>query len=476
MKIQYLYIIVVGILLGACSDFLEENSQDLMIPKSVKNYKEFLYGEGLNNKVVLCEYLDVMTDDAEEIINTNRPAATSTDTRKFWSYYTWQEYPEMQMDNSLLEDNAWGEYYHRILIANIVLDHLNDMIGTYAEKMDIAGEAYFLRAWSYFMLANLYGKPYIDEAQTAKDFCVPINRAIDIEEKPLSRSSIKEVYDLMEADIKSSIASFKSAMVEKTIFRPNLPTSYLLASRIALFRKSYDDAIAYADSVLLSTKATLFDMTEDYTIPRFLNSGNCEILFSYGEAPSGGLAAFQYASSRRAAFIPSTGLMKLYVENDQRKASKLFFATEGKKPMKYYGSTSDNMYPHAFRLAEVYLNRAEAYAAKGMTAEALREVNALREKRIPENYEVTAATAADAFALVKDERRMEFCFEAFRWFDLRRWDRPKIVHRFSSAENPSNYIEYVLQQDDPAYTLPIPQKEREMNLSIENINRPQREK
>ena len=134
------------------------------------------------------------------------------------------------------------------------------------------------------------------------------------------------------------------------------------------------------------------------------------------------------------------------------------------------------MYPHAFRLAEVYLNRAEAYAAKGVTAEALREVNALREKRIPENYEVTAATAADAFVLVKDERRMEFCFEAFRWFDLRRWDRPKIVHRFSSAENPSNYIEYVLQQDDPAYTLPIPQKEREMNLSIENINRPQREK
>lgn len=48
--------------------------------------------------------------------------------------------------------------------------------------MDLAGEAYFLRAWSYFMLANLYGKPYIDEAQAAKDFCVPINRAIDIEE------------------------------------------------------------------------------------------------------------------------------------------------------------------------------------------------------------------------------------------------------------------------------------------------------
>ena len=55
MRIQYIYIIVMGMLLGACSDFLEENSQDLMIPKTVQSYKEFLYGEGLNNKIVLCE-------------------------------------------------------------------------------------------------------------------------------------------------------------------------------------------------------------------------------------------------------------------------------------------------------------------------------------------------------------------------------------------------------------------------------------
>lgn len=475
MKIL-IYIIVTGMLLGGCSDFLEENSQDLMIPKTVQNYKEFLYGEGLNNKVVLCEYLDIMTDDADEIINIKRPYETSVDARKFWSYYTWQEYPEIQQDNSLLEDNAWGEYYHRILIANIILEALDEMEGTHAEKMDLAGEAYFLRAWSYFMLANLYGKPYVDEKQAAKDFCVPINRATGIEEKSLSRSSIKDVYDLMEADIISSIAAFKVSTVEKTIFRPNLPTSYLLASRIALFRKDYDKVIAYADSVLLSTEKALFDMTATYAIPRFLNVGNHEILFSYGEAPSGGLAAFQYSSLRRAAFIPSTDLSDLYAENDERKTSTLFFSAGGMKPMKYYGSMSDGMYPHAFRLAEVYLNRAEAYAAKGMTTEALREINALREKRISENYEVTATTAEDAFTLVKDERRMEFCFEGFRWFDLRRWDRPKITHRFSSAENPSNYIEYVLQKDDPAYTLPIPQKEREMNLSIENIDRPRRDK
>lgn len=472
----HVYIIVVCVLLGGCGDFLEENSQDLMIPKSVQHYKEFLYGEGLNNKAILCDYLDVMTDDADELINLNRPGRE--DLRRFWSYYTWQEYPEIQMDNSFVEDDAWSEYYHRILVANIILDRLDEMEGTFAEKQDLAGEAYFLRAWSYFMLANLYGKPYVDEAQAETDFCVPINRATGIEKQPLTRSTIREVYDLMQADIRHSIAALKAGGMEKTIFRPNLPTAYLLASRIALFRKDYDATIAYADSVLLVTEASLFDMNEEYSIQRFMNVGNREILFSYGESSSNGMAAFQWGSTRRAALVPSSGLLALYAKNDKRltASSSLFFTSGGKKPMKYYGSSSDGVFPHVFRVAEVYLNRAEAYAGKGDVEGALREVNAVREKRVTSDYEVTASTAAEALVLVKNERRMEFCFEGFRWFDLRRWDRPKITHRFSSADNPSSYTEYVLQENDPAYTLPIPQKEREMNLFIENIDRPRRDK
>ena len=42
------YIRLLGVLLilfSSCSDFLEEKSQDLIIPKSVKDYREFLFGE-----------------------------------------------------------------------------------------------------------------------------------------------------------------------------------------------------------------------------------------------------------------------------------------------------------------------------------------------------------------------------------------------------------------------------------------------
>lgn len=43
-------------------------------------------------------------------------------------------------------------------MTNIILDQLYTMNGTDMERQDLAGEAYFMRAFSYFMLANLYGK------------------------------------------------------------------------------------------------------------------------------------------------------------------------------------------------------------------------------------------------------------------------------------------------------------------------------
>ena len=45
MKKYNLYIILFICTLSSCSDFLEESSQDLMIPRSVKDYKELFFGE-----------------------------------------------------------------------------------------------------------------------------------------------------------------------------------------------------------------------------------------------------------------------------------------------------------------------------------------------------------------------------------------------------------------------------------------------
>ncbi len=74
-----------------------------------------------------------------------------------------------------------------------------------------------------------------------------------------------------------------------------------------------------------------------------------------------------------------------------------------------------------FRLAEMYLNYAEAeFYAYGVTSNALNAVNVVRKRAgLPE---LPAGISATEFELrLRNERRVEFAFEEQRYFDVRRW-------------------------------------------------------
>ena len=243
-KVIYISFFLMCAALSSCSNFLEESSQDLMIPKSVKDYKELFFGEVMKNSEVLHPYLEYMTDDVtDQCYYGSSPMLISNDWREsVWSYYTWQQNPEVGISNEFTTDAAWNSYFHKILMTNIILDGIYDMTGTEEERVDLAGEAYFMRAFSYFMLANLYGRPY-DPATADKDLCVPINDEISLSDKMMKRATNAAVYSKIESDIIRAIQCFKSTDSKKSIFRPNLVGAYLLASRISLFRKDYPQTI-----------------------------------------------------------------------------------------------------------------------------------------------------------------------------------------------------------------------------------------
>ena len=486
MKKILLYTVLLG-LLSSCSEFMKESSQDLMIPKSVKDYKEFLYGEGLNNGTDLTPYLELMTDDVKDIVDDG--SIFSNDWREtMWGYYTWQQDPELDRLNTQQNDLAWDVYFHKVLIANIIIDAVPDMEGSDAEKNDMYGEAYFLRALSYYMLVNLYGEPY-NEATADSDMGVPVNLDPTIQNVQFSRASVATVYAQIESDINASIQHFKAAGIEKSIFRPNLATSYLMASRIALFTKQWENTIKYADSVEMVSSARLYDLKAITGDRTFLCRSNPELLFSYG-----GYTLHTYikeSANWAAAYSSSTELIELYEpgeaeggESGTVKGRDLrldHFYTEVtcwnrttyQCPYKYYERGDYDVYPQVFRLAEAYLNRAEAYAETGNTSQAIENLNALRENRFSSDYELpSTGTPQDVITLVRNERRMELAFEGFRWFDLRRWGCPRIEHDYTDANNPSSGQKYVLEAGSVSYTLPIPKSELDKNMVIENINRP----
>ncbi|HWL00563.1 MAG TPA: RagB/SusD family nutrient uptake outer membrane protein, partial [Parapedobacter sp.] len=71
------------------------------------------------------------------------------------------------------------------------------------------------------------------------------------------------------------------------------------------------------------------------------------------------------------------------------------------------------------RVAEVYLNRAEAYAKSGMDELARQDVNRIRERAGLDAVSETLSGQAliDEIAL---QRRLELAFEGHRFFDLKR--------------------------------------------------------
>lgn len=458
MKKTYILIFLTILFLG-CNDFLEPKSQDQVIPKHVEQLKEMLLGEIIQEKEDFLQYLPPMTDDFDDKFGDRYEYRND-----LWGYYTWQQEPENSRDNVTKDDKAWGKLYHTIFVCNIIIHDTPDLEGTEDEKNQLLAETYFIRAQSYFCLVNLYGEPYENAEQAKTALGVPINHETTILNKRYTRSTLAEVYTLIESDLRESIRRFKNVVWEKNYVRPSQDVAYLLASRFYLYKKEYQLAKNYTDSIIQNNRYQFYNLPETPTSEYrwFLHSTNPEIMFCYGMVDFG----YVYTTARAAVYVASNSLKSLFITNDLRKAS---FISQEIQPHKYNDATS-NCYGNTYRWAEVYLNRAEALVYLDDWQKAIEAINILRENRIKGNYQIEATSKEDALQKVREERRRELCYEGHRWFDLRRYGMPELRHTFNTSSN--THKEYVLEAGSKAYILPIPQAIRRQNTIIENVNRP----
>ncbi len=99
-------------------------------------------------------------------------------------------------------DNAWVSYFHKILMTNIILDNLPKMTGTDIERQDLAGEAYFMRAFRTLLAQTSMGSLIIP-LTADQDLCVPVNNEISLcRDKMMRRATTNSVvYAQMEKKI-----------------------------------------------------------------------------------------------------------------------------------------------------------------------------------------------------------------------------------------------------------------------------------
>lgn len=470
--------IIIGLFLAACSDFLEEYSQDQFHPTSATDLNEFLLGSGYWGKSLSFAELEGLSDDVREYRTTQFEMPPA-----LYGFYTWQEFP--YFDN---EDKLWKEIYKSIGVANAIIAKIEDFAGDDLYNK-VKGEAYYIRAAGYFLLANIYALPYTRET-AANTLGVPVKLSNYVTGHDWHRTKLDTVYNTIVSDLLIAAKSLEG-VEQPTIFRANEYAAHALLSRVYLYMENYERTIAECDAVLGSLKYRVTSLQGASADSCFTALARPEIIFSQGGYTSpvtGSASVGDYFVFNLSSYCmkPSKNLKEQYSPNDLRR--NLFIKDINGRNEFCYKTAYDDAYAVSdfgmLRLSEVVLNKAEAQAMLGREGEAVKTLEDLlvgRYSRVPE----ITATGADLVEWIRDERRRELCFEGHRWFDLRRYAvnskypfTKEIVHVVDFYDN-SGYV--VVKEprevyrlvpydtDNRKWCLPIPGYETELtDMMVQN--------
>lgn len=476
--------------LTGCSDFLKEEDKDQVIPRTIEQYEAMLHQHGFLN-VSWFYKSDLMTDDISE-----NPNATTTAKNPYKGLYAWQR--DVERDGAGQRtgstNNMWAELYNDVLVANYVIERAGDAEGTQAERDNLMAEAYFLRGRSYLELANIYA-PVYDAASARQQMGVPIRKGTGVVNDYV-RNSLKEVYDLIESDLKESIRLFEASDLHLSLWHPNKKAALLLLARTYLYKGDWQKVVDTTTELIASCPQGLYNLRMQPNSASITKS-NPELLHSYGncaqlivtdhegvqqnDVPN----LYKDESSSLAVYGISKDLRDAFHEGDCRPYTYLFATSSGVDVPGKWHTQFTKLGAYSYRLCEAYLSRAEAYAALGEADKALADVKQVIQTRVEDITKVSfpspAAPEGYAMALrrfILDERRLEFCGENHRWFDLRRstsWYPRTLTHVFTlsaSSTSGSTGTEqgketYTLEPGSPNFTFELPEAETQINASIQ---------
>lgn len=451
------------IVFTACSDFLKEESQSEVIPKTTTDFSELLLGTGYPSlEKPNFSFTSLMDDDVAMNLTFigNEPDyyVESSDAVTYFPTYSWQPtFGDFDgMGNDIAQtpgSTAYAGFYERILGCNAVLDNIDNAIGTQAERDRIKAEALALRAMYYFWLVNLYGEPYNHDKEALG---VPLKLDSGLTEEAIARSTVGYIY---EEVIVKGLVEAASLMDPLTIVRKdfhiNQPAIHILLSRVYLYMGKYDECIQQVNSAI-EQGAVVLDMvnalptilaTGSTTLYTPVGYGNPEVEWLFGRTPAMDLSAYRLGTSPE--------FQVLWDKTNDKRYQADNFMPDTKNEVLMQKPRGTAQLGQSIRTAEAYLNRAEAYALSGNTAGALSDLNYLRHRRIAGYVDVTALSGQALVDEIRLERRKELCYEGHRWFDLRRYGMPKIEHTYKYEKGGATYV-FTLEKGDPMYTLPFP--------------------
>lgn len=402
----------------------------------------------------------------------------------------------------------WLSSYNNIRNANIILDKLGvrydassgaitlsaiEIPVTETDRKQLAGEAMFIRAYHYFNLVRLYGGVFL--------VTTPISPN---EAKTRSRSSVADIYKLIEADLTNASSYMSSAKFSQIANvnkgKANAWSAKALLGKVYLTQNKKAEAIAALQDVRVNSGYGL--QTSYASVFSITNEMNSEIIFAirfkaggFGTGTSFGNdfgplnSAGVINGTSRGWNTPTSEIDTAFVPADARRNVNIGYYGAGstfriyvKKYLNPVILTDDGEadWP-VIRYADVLLMLAEAL---GNNTESIGYINQVRTRAtLPAYTAADFSTVAEFEQALSQERRLELAFENQRWFDLLRFTTTlstikvePVMKAHFAKEYARQYSQYL--QPTPTLAqlqgyvttnrllLPIPQREIDTNTQL----------
>lgn len=390
---------------------------------------------------------DIMSDDANKGSNPDDQAATIGPFDRF---------QHLKTEGAILR--WWNTLYKAVRRTNVVIEKVPTITMDATLRNRYVGEARFLRALYYFDLVRAWGG-------------VPLLTTVDPQVLP--RSSVAEVYQLIEDDLLFAIANLprKSQYSGTDIGRASKGAAQALLAKVYLFQGKWTDAAAKALDVINSGDYNLeadFDNANSvageqgiesvFEVSSFGNEG-----IENGGNQYGNVQGVRGTPNRGWGFNrPTESLRNSFEPGDPRLESTVIFLGEvldgvtiagdgltpdqttdshGQTEVESYNQkvwTPGNTVPPSFghnrrfiRFSEVLLIAAEALNENNDAAGALVQLNRVRQRAREGNNailpDITITNKDQLRDIILRERRVELALEGHRFWDLVRTNKAESV-------------------------------------------------
>lgn len=371
-------------------------------------YMEFTANYPTANYGYMCELLsDNMTDNNAPNLDINGNAfAYDLTNYEQWmeDLYAFRTVSEPIEDSPMFVYNSYTgniDFLSKFIYAVNEADADSLSADRLAELRAMQGEAYVLRSYLHFVLANIFYPAYGGENNSKQGMPYRFYPATD------NALTVEESFMLMREDMERGMDIMEDAGYPESKFRFNRRACHAYAARLCLFMHDYNGAIAHADEALGSApvlrdwtkfneysniydfgsvwqneeEPAVFMMLDTYSMQ--MRNLIDEARFAYNGIPIFAYGLFGFSLANTLVPFPYLFMSGLFV-NDLQKYG--LFSSKIAETFEYTDEAAGIGYPKLhkieFTAEETLLCRAEARLMAGTLDEALEDLRLWAESKV----------------------------------------------------------------------------------------------